>query len=227
MKFQKILASVLVLLIIAASVYLMFPYSILDPVGHNEVDPSQGNTYGQTSGNSGTDDGGKQDTGSQPVELIPDNNIDQKQETGQIIYTVEDLKDLKNLDHFRESTIEHLFLGTINDSGKATGYHYNGIKDTPGEIIPGTESEPDRFGVYTAKVRVNGTNKSGNNGYSSFFPDSMSPQDVIDAINEAYENRVEISDSLYAGLTDEGMEIDMVVNKKGIITTAYPVKEGD
>ena len=55
----------------------------------------------------------------------------------------------------------------------------------------------------------------------------MSPQDVIDAINEAYENRVDIGDGLYAGLTDEGMEIDMVLTKKGIIVTAYPVKEGD
>jgi len=222
MKFQRVLISILVLLAIAASVYLLFPLNSLEPGTHIEVDPAPASNYGQTQVEQGENGGDKPD--GQTIDIIP-NEIDHKEEKTE--YSADDLEDLINLEHFRESTIEHIFLGTINDEGKATGYHYNGIKGSPGEIIPGTETEPDSFGVYTAKVRVNGKNKSGNKGYSTFFPDYMSPQDVIDAINEAYENRQKIGDNLYAGLTSDGMEIDMALNKKGIIITAYPVKEGD
>ena len=186
------------------------------------IDTPQDNNYGQIQVD--PDNTGNDKPDAQVIEVVP-NDIDQKNEKAQ--YTIDDLNNLENIEHFRDSTIEHIFLGTINDSGKATGYHYNEIVGSPGEIIPGTETEPDSFGVYTAKVRVNGINKSGNKGYSTFFPDTWSPQDVIDAINEAYENRVEIGDNLYAGLTKDGMEIDMALTKKGIITTAYPVKEGD
>ena len=223
MKFQRVLISILVLLALAASVYLLLPVNMLEPGTHIEVDPSPGGNYGQTQIDQGENTGEKPDI--QVIEIVP-NEVDHKEEEKNE-YTVDDLEDLVNLEHFRESTIEHIFLGTINDEGKATGYHYNGIKDSSGEIIPGTESEPDSYGVYTAKVRVNGKNKSGNKGYSSFFPDYMSPQDVIDAINEAYDNKQKIGDNLYAGLTNDGMEIDMALNKKGIIITAYPVKEGD
>lgn len=223
MKFQRVLVSILVLLAIAASVYLLFPLDLLEPDTHIEVDPAPDSNYGQTQVEQGDNSGEKPDV--QTIDLIP-NEIDHKADE-KTEYTIDDLDDLTNLEHFRESTIEHIFLGTINDEGKATGYHYNGIVNSPGEIIPGTETEPDSFGVYTAKVRVNGKNKSGNKGYSTFFPEYMSPQDVIDAINEAYENKQKIGDNLYAGLTNDGMEIDMALNKKGIIITAYPVKEGD
>ena len=223
MKFQRVL-SILVLLVVAAAVYLLFPLNFLEPDSHEVIEVPDSNNYGQVQIDPGSNTDNRPET--QPVEILP-NDIDQKNELEHTQYTIADLEDLENTEHFRDSTIEHIFLGTINDSGKATGYHYNGIVGSPGEIIAGTETEPDSFGVYTAKVRVNGVNKSGNKGYSTFFPDTWSPQDVIDAINEAYENRVQIDDSLYAGLTNDGMEIDMALTKKGIITTAYPVKEGD
>ena len=141
------------------------------------------------------------------------------------VYTSEILEELTDTEHFRKSTIEHIFMGSINSSGKATGYHYDGISDSPGKIIEGSRSEEDEHGVYTAKVTVEGKKKSGNNGYSTFFPDDMSPQEVIDAINQAYENRTKLSGDLYAGLTDEGIEIDMALDSKGRIITAYPIYE--
>ena len=225
MKLQKSLISIITVIAIIAAVYLLFPADLLGTGSHTGVEPSGNVNYGQVQVDHG--DGGTGKTDNPSVVLVPEDNIDQKQENEHPVYTKADLDNLTNLDHFYYSTIEHIFLGSINASGKASGYHYNGISDSPGEIVPGTESEPDQFGVYTAKVRVNGVKKSGNSGYSSFFPDYMSPQDVIDAINQAYENKVQIEDSLYAGLTDDGMEIDMAINKKGKITTAYPVKEGD
>lgn len=143
------------------------------------------------------------------------------------IRTAADLVYLENTDHFTEAAIEHIFLGTVNEAGKASGYHYDGIEDSPGEIAEGTRSDPDRYGVYTARVKVNGIGKAGNRGYSTFYPDSYTPQQVIDAVNEAYENRVLLSGSLYAGLSEEGIEIDMALDENEKIITAYPVKEED
>ena len=74
---------------------------------------------------------------------------------------------------------------------------------------------------------MNGIGKAGNRGYSTFYPDSYTPQQVIDAVNEAYENRVLLSGSLYAGLSEEGIEIDMALDENEKIITAYPVKEED
>lgn len=143
------------------------------------------------------------------------------------IRTAADLVYLQRTEHFTEAAIEHIFLGTVNEAGKASGYHYDGIEDSPGEIAEGTRSDPDRYGVYTARVKVNGIGKAGNRGYSTFYPDSYTPQQVIDAVNEAYENRVLLSGSLYAGLSEEGIEIDMALDENEKIITAYPVKEED
>ncbi len=141
------------------------------------------------------------------------------------LYTEADLKSLKNTEIFLPSAIEHIFIGSINKKGNATGYHYEGIEDSLGEVIEGTRSKPDSFGVYSGKIRINGINKSGNKGYSTFYPEDMSPQEVIDAIGEAYESRELLSGNLYAGLTEEGMEIDMALTDDDKIITAYPVME--
>ena len=105
------------------------------------------------------------------------------------------------------------------------GYHYEGIEDSPGTVIEGTRGKPDSHGVYSGKVMVDGVKKTGNKGYSTFFPTYMTPQDVVDAINQAYENAERIGNDLYAGITDDGIEIDMYLTSKGKITTAYPVRE--
>ena len=55
--------------------------------------------------------------------------------------------------------------------------------------------------------------------------EGITPQDVVDAINQAYENAERIGNDLYAGITDDGIEIDMYLTSKGKITTAYPVRE--
>ena len=80
-----------------------------------------------------------------------------------------------------------------------------------------------KFGVYKAKVEVNCIPKTANGGFSSFYPKSMSPQEVIGSINEAYRNRVYIRGNTYSGLTSSGMEIEMFLDKNGKIISAYPV----
>ena len=140
-------------------------------------------------------------------------------------WTAADLKKLKNTKNFTRSAIDHIFLGEINSRGVGAGYHYEGIEDSPGRVIEGTRSKPDIHGVYRGKVEVDGVKKTGNKGYSTFYPLYMTPQDVVDAINQAYENAELIGNDLYAGITDDGIEIDMYMTKKGKITTAYPVME--
>ena len=142
-------------------------------------------------------------------------------------YTMADVKKLKNTGHFAKNTLEHIFDGTINSKGKATGYHYDGISDSKGSIIAGTESKPDEHGVYTAKVEVDGVKK---NGFSSFYPDDWTPQQVVDAINEAYDYATSSKGiregDLWIGYAGD-LEINMYLNNSKQITTAYPIYEGD
>jgi Bacterial EndoU nuclease len=95
---------------------------------------------------------------------------------------------LKNIEHFRPGALKHIFEGELN-AGLASGYHYEGLPNTPGRIVPGTESFPNKYGVYRGKITVYGVRKPTNGGESTFFPESMSPQDIVDSINEAYGRR--------------------------------------
>lgn len=142
-------------------------------------------------------------------------------------YTMADIKKLKNTEHFAKNTLEHIFDGTINSKGKATGYHYSMVTDSKGKIIDGTRSKTDEHGVFTGKVEVSGVKK---NGFSSFYPESWTPQQVVDAINTAYDDALKNPDNpqgeLWIGYSGN-LEIDMYMNKNKQITTAYPVYEGD
>ena len=142
-------------------------------------------------------------------------------------YTMADIKKLKNTDRFAKNTLEHIFDGTINGKGKATGYHYTMVTDSKGKIIDGTRSDVDENGVFTGKVEVSGIKK---NGFSSFFPESWTPQQVVDAIITAYDDAIDNPNnpkgSLWIGYCDD-LEIDMYLNSDKKITSAFPVYEGD
>lgn len=138
-------------------------------------------------------------------------------------YTIKDIEHLENTQNFAKGALEHIFDGTINKKGKATGYHYSMIEDSKGHILEGTRSNPDAHGVFTAKVRVGDVKK---NGFSSFYPETWSPQEVVDAINEAYEDAVNNPENprgdLWIGHSGK-LEIDMYLNEKKKIVTAYPI----
>lgn len=148
-------------------------------------------------------------------------------EPAAVTYTMADVYALENTENFAKNTLEHIFDGTINSKGKATGYHYSMIESSRGSIIEGTESAPDRHGVFTAKVTVDGVKK---NGFSSFYPESWTPQQVVDAVNEAYEDALSDPSNphgeLWIGYSGD-LEINMYLNSKDKITTAYPIYEGD
>ena len=153
-----------------------------------------------------------QSVGSQPVVEIK-------------TYSMDDLANLKHTENFTEKSKIHIFEGDINKKGRAGGYHYDMVEGTSGNIIEGTKGPAlNDAGIYEAKVEVNGALKKANGGKSTFFPDHMSPQEVVDAINEAYSNKIyqEGSRGVYVGNSKEGIKIRMVLTDDGKIITAYP-----
>ena len=168
---------------------------------------------------------------SRDIECYSDQSLktinENLEELEKTLYTQEDLDRLENLDNFRPSAIDHIFKGEINGRGQATGYHYEGIEDSPGKTVEGTKSDVDDNGVYTAQVEVNDIPKTGNGGESTFYPEEMSPQEVIDAINEAYDNRVNLRGNTYVGESDGGLQIEMYLDADDKIISAFPIYEGD
>ncbi len=145
---------------------------------------------------------------------------------GPVYYTWDDIEALTDTENFSHSAIEHIFNGSVNSSGNGSGYHYDMVEGSDGEIIPGTRSEEDKNGLYTANVEVDGHRK---NHYSTFFPDNWSPQQVVDAINIAREDAMK--NDRHQGTTwigyYEDIEIDFYLDSKDRIVSAFPVYEDD
>ncbi len=136
-----------------------------------------------------------------------------------------ELKNLKNTKHFTRSAIHHIFIGDVKD-GKASGCHYAKMDNPDREILLDTKESIGKNGVYRAKIKLKGNLKKGNKGYSTFFPDKMTPQEVVDAINEAYDSKVFVpgSKNSYVGNSSGGLEIEMYIGKEGKIISAFPRK---
>ena len=145
--------------------------------------------------------------------------------SGPKYYTSDVLDTLINTDIFNSSAIEHIFLGTVNSSNKGSGYHYSMISDAPGKIVEGTRSELDKNGLYTANVTVYGHKKDN---FSTFYPDSWSPQQVVDAINEAREEalRTGVKDGSYYVGHGGGLRINLYLDSKNKVVTAFPIYNG-
>lgn len=147
-------------------------------------------------------------------------------------YLKGDLECLKQTEHFESSLIKHIFLGEVKSASagkdkrrlEAIGFHSETVKNAEGKVIPGTRSTPNAQGVYQGKVTVSGIRKRTMSGISTFFPRHWSPQQVVSAINQAYENRRLIGGNLYSGHSG-GIEIVMRINANGKIATAFPSKE--
>lgn len=142
------------------------------------------------------------------------------------MYNMDDLSKLQYTENFTEKSLIHIFEGDINRRGQAGGYHYDMVEGTSGSIIEGTKSPAlNDAGVYEAKVEVNGIPKEGNEGYSTFFPDRMSPQEIVDTINEAYSNKVLAHGNKYIGKSSNGLKIGMYIRKSdGRIISAFPME---
>ncbi len=133
------------------------------------------------------------------------------------------MSQLQHTEHFRSSALTHIFSGEINSRGKAVGYHSQTYTDTAGAVVEGTLTTADAQGIYTGQVTVDGVAKAGNGGYSTFFPTDMTAQEVVDAINEAYDDR-QAQGSAYVG-QGGGLTIQIVLDDTDQIITAYPLQQ--
>lgn len=133
------------------------------------------------------------------------------------------LNELTETQHFKNNALEHIFEGELNYKGQAVGFHYNQLETKKGEIIEGTRTKPNENGIYEAKVIVSDVEKTSNNGKSTFFSDNWDSQEVVDAINEAYDNRIHINGNTFEGLTNEGIIIRMYLDNQNKIISAFPV----
>ena len=150
---------------------------------------------------------------------------------------------LRNTEHFALGALGAIFLGIVDENRKLTGYRYagqGGFKSPPNAAIVGPRSPVNQFGVYEAKFALRG--KKTTRRPRAFFPDEMSPQQVVGAINQAYWNRMASPQGirsdprgadLYRGRTTQaitaghryipaGMPIYLLINKANKIIDAYP-----
>lgn len=131
------------------------------------------------------------------------------------------LENFKNTDDFKKGTtsnaVDHIFEGEII-KGQAVGFHYEGMPSSKGKVI-GNIDPPNEYGVYRANIEVDGIPKSAK---STFFPKDWTPQQVIDEINIAFNNKMVHKNNRYRGTASTGMKIEFVI-KNGKITSAYPL----
>ncbi|MMZ64166.1 Ribonuclease [compost metagenome] len=92
------------------------------------------------------------------------------------------------------------------------------MPNSKGKIV-GNVDTPNEYGVYRANIEVDGILKKAK---TTFFPKDWTPQQVIDEINIAFNNKVVYKNNRYRGTASTGMTIEFVV-KNGKITSAYPL----
>lgn len=129
-------------------------------------------------------------------------------------------------------TVEHIFKGVVKNAGtadvSASGWHYLGKINPHGNKIIQVINEADEFGTIIAKVEIDGVAKKG---FSSFFSNKYTPDEVVNMIMEAHMNKklVPNTKGCYRGVANNGMTIEMYLyrNADGSniadIITAYPV----
>lgn len=115
--------------------------------------------------------------------------------------------------------LTHLFAGEINRRGKPVGFHSRpGGVDPAGSGIVRVVDQPNRLGVYSAVVRIGRRDRTK---FSTFYPDRLTRQMVIDAVLAAYHRRQRRGERFRGpsglGFTIEGYFVN------GRIHTAYPI----
>ena len=149
---------------------------------------------------------------------------------------------LRNTEHFASGALGTIFLGMLDKNWKLVGYHYagqGGFKSASNAVIIGPRIGINPFGAYEAKCTLIGM--KGTHRPRTFFPDEMRPQQVVEAINQAYRTRMASPQglrdpkgtNLYLGRTTHvimagsrwvpaGMPIYLLINKANKIVDAYP-----
>lgn len=117
----------------------------------------------------------------------------------------------------------HVFEGEINRSGKPVGYHSRPSGQDPANSrVMSIRDKPNRAGVYTATIEIRDGNQ-WKNKFSSFFPDSMSRDEVIQAVLNAYNESRDKNAQPFEGPSGLGFTIQGYTSSRGGINTAFPL----
>jgi hypothetical protein len=117
----------------------------------------------------------------------------------------------------------HIFEGEINRSGKPVGFHSRPDGQDPANArIVSIRDKPNRSGVYTATIEINDSGE-WKSKFSSFFPDSLSRDDVIQAVLNAYNKSANKDAQPFEGPSGLGFSIQGYTSGRGGINTAFPV----
>lgn len=122
-----------------------------------------------------------------------------------------------------EINLWHVFEGEINRKGKPTGFHSRPGGQDPGNArVVSVKDKPNRLGIYTANIEVR-DGAQWKSKFSSFFPDELSQQEVIDVIVHAYKNSNNPNKQPWSGPSGLGFQIQGYTSSRGGINTAFPV----
>lgn len=117
----------------------------------------------------------------------------------------------------------HIFAGEINRSGKPVGFHSRpGGQDPAGARVKSVRDRPNKAGVYTAAIEIR-DGQQWKEKFSSFFPDSLSRNEVLQAVLNAYENSANPKAQPFEGPSGLGFSVQGYTSSRGGINTAFPI----
>ena len=123
--------------------------------------------------------------------------------------------------------LAHIDQGEINRHGEAVGYHHrsNGV-DPPGARVERIVQPPDASGVYRARVALRDPMTGiwiDKKAPSTFFPDAMSDNELIEVILAAFQTGHRRGDGQFIGASGHGFAIEGWY-QNGRINAAYPLR---
>ena len=117
----------------------------------------------------------------------------------------------------------HIFAGEINRSGKPVGFHSRpGGQDPANARVRSIRDRPNSAGVYTASIEIR-DGQQWKEKFSSFFPDSLSRDEVLQAVLNAYSNSRDPQAQPFEGPSGLGFSIQGYTTSRGGINTAFPI----
>jgi hypothetical protein len=121
----------------------------------------------------------------------------------------------------------HIDFGEINRHGEAVGFHHrpNGTDPDGARVLQIIQS-PDANGVYRARVSIRDPVTGAwvrKKVASTFFPDALSDDDVVDAVLSAFHNGQRRNDGQFVGPSGRGFMIEGWF-QNGRINAAYPLR---
>ena len=124
--------------------------------------------------------------------------------------------------------LHHVFEGEVNRSSEPVGFHARpGGEDPPGARVARLRDAPNRFGVYTAEVEIwDADDGRWETKFSSFFPDALSRDEVLEAILHAYRESPNPRARPFDGPSGLGFRIQGYTSGRGGINTAFPIYTG-